>query len=176
MIKEIHAIFAAKALLFLSSPVNYAAKPKWVLSSWGEVHVRRRVTPVLPSVSNAPLHNALTLMIQQPPSHLGLQDSKHQLLAKIHPSPQHTHTPNCNMGQACRRSRWLVHIIGSAGHFPCMIIACNTHPRPEGLSMCTHLLRKTAANRGEKTPGPRLTSETVLSGCPHNNHLQLRLC
>lgn len=89
-----------------------------------------------PVVSNAALHNALTLMIQPPPSHLGLQDSKHQLLERIPPPHPytHTHTPNCNMGQACLRSRWLVHIISSTGQFPRMIIACNTHPGRGGLA------------------------------------------
>lgn len=114
-----------------------------------------------PVVSNAPLQDALTLMIQPSPSHLGLQDSKHQLLERIPPSPIHTHTPNCNMGQACLRSRWLVHIIGSAGQFPRMIIACNTPPGRGGLNVCTRQLRKSTATRGEKTPGPRLTSEAL---------------
>lgn len=45
-----------------------------------------------PVVSNAALHNALTLMIQPPPSHLGLQDSKHQLLERIPPPHPYTHT------------------------------------------------------------------------------------
>lgn len=125
-----------------------------------------------PVVSNAPLHNALTLMIQPPPSHLGLQDSKHQLLERIPPPPHiHTHTPNCNMGQACLGSRWLVHIIGSAGQFPRMIIACNTLPGRGALACARICCVNLPLLEVRRPRGPRLTSNRLIRP-PSQSHQQ----